>query len=283
MILSLIAAMLASSVSPTTSPAQYSQTCVLPGLRTAIAEKPTRFIVFGEPHGTVEIPLLFRDAVCDLSQDRSVVVALEIEDDAQAVIDKFLSSDGTVEDQRELASAQFWRPKYPDGRSSVAIMALLNELRALIKEGRPIKVLAFRNWDTVEVGAGYMEIDSAARLVRAAAVAKESTVVVLTGSFHARRSLRADVAHTPMVGILPRQDVLNLSFYNSGGEHWGCRDTCGRQPLASGGGLRTRGVVLSPVEDGDFDGSYAIGGPATAALPVSGITERVTPLPLPVH
>lgn len=157
-------------------------------------------------------------------------------------------------------------------------MTLLNDLRVLKSEGRPIKVLAFRNWDTADLGAGYMEIDAASRLARTASLSLDSTVIVLTGSFHARRSLRAGVVHTPMVGLMPRRDVLSLNFYNLGGEHWGCRETCGPQPLGTAGDFRTRGVVLNPVEDGDYDGTYSTGGPATAALPASGRTERMTPV-----
>jgi len=97
-----------------------------------------RFLILGEIHGTKEIPALVADAACAISRTRPVVVALEIHTRAQADIDAYLASDGGEAARNLLLDGPAWAIRTADGRSSQAMLDLIETLRVLRQEGAPI-------------------------------------------------------------------------------------------------------------------------------------------------
>ncbi|MGV6492816.1 hypothetical protein ACTUVK_003020 [Stenotrophomonas rhizophila] len=89
-------------------------------------------VLVGELHGTVETPALVGELACAAAADATpVTVALEMDPTEQARIDAYLASAGTAADRSALLAGRFWTRTMQDGRSSVAMAALIERLRSL--------------------------------------------------------------------------------------------------------------------------------------------------------
>jgi len=102
-------------------------------------------VLVGEIHGSAEIPAAFGNLVCHALRRRpreTVLVGLEIFSSAQSAIDAFLASDGGGPARAALLEHDFWRREYQDGRSSGAMLALLDALRGYGAGGGTLAVRA---------------------------------------------------------------------------------------------------------------------------------------------
>lgn len=63
------------------------------------------------------------------------------------------------------------------------------------------------------------------------------------------------------------EETLSLSLAHQGGEAWICLNECGAAPISETDDLTARGIVLTPQQNGKFDGLLAL-GPATPSLPL---------------
>ncbi|MDE0000512.1 MAG: hypothetical protein OXQ89_22440, partial [Rhodospirillaceae bacterium] len=92
-------------------------------------------VFFGELHGNKETPEAFLAGVCQHleRQEGDVRVALELHTDIQSSLDTFMESDGGSEAVEEFLRHPHWRRglNLPDGRSSVAMLNLVEALRKL--------------------------------------------------------------------------------------------------------------------------------------------------------
>ncbi|MFT7487091.1 MAG: hypothetical protein ACI9F9_002950 [Candidatus Paceibacteria bacterium] len=87
-------------------------------------------LLLGELHGTREAPAFVGKLACQAtSADVSVRVGLEVDPGLQPFVDAFLWSDGLAQDRQQLTEGPFWSGR--DGRSSLAMVALLDEVRRL--------------------------------------------------------------------------------------------------------------------------------------------------------
>src|SRR5262245_51314562 len=90
-------------------------------LPSALGE-PGSVVLFGELHGTQELPRFFGEAVCSVADSRqSVRVGLEIQKGDQPIFDAFLASPGAASDVSALMAAPFWSREAQDGKSSQAM------------------------------------------------------------------------------------------------------------------------------------------------------------------
>lgn len=94
----------------------------------ALAAHAQKIVVTGMV-GTEEIPLCFLELVTLLSQQRTLLVALDLPNESELCL--YLA--GEINED-ELLAAPFWRRF--DGRSSCATLNLLRELRALHHHGK---------------------------------------------------------------------------------------------------------------------------------------------------
>lgn len=226
----------------------------------------TRFIIFGEMHGTREIPALFGRAVCQQSERRPVAVALEIEPGAQPFLDDYLSSAGTASDRDKLLQSPIWNVQHADGRSSLAILDLLEQLRRGRAEGRKIDVVASRPFLTSELPSRYTEILIAAQWVQAADRYPDASVLVLVGNLHASKSYNERLNRAPAASYLPSADVTSLQAMTVGGTFWGCVDACGINEIGPITSPSIEGVLLNHDTVG-FDGSFTPKHGLTASAP----------------
>lgn len=221
-------------------------------------------MLVGEMHGTTEAPAIFADLVCSARErKRPIIVGIELRN--QHALDVFMSS-GDDAELKELLSTEEW--KRHDGRTSTAMLALVEQLRALKLEGVVSGVVAFSVTRAGE-SAAKGEKRMASVLLRAAKRKPDALVIALTGNLHACKTQLSEAApYRLMASFLPLAQTVSLAVTDRGGEAWNCQNgACGPHTLDSSGGM-TRGVTLASPHPA-YDGILSTGLPATASMPAS--------------
>lgn len=234
----------------------------IPGAETIL--KPGARVLFGEMHGNHETQTLIADVVAQAVKLSPVRVGLEIPSAEQARIDQFLQS---KIDRRELLKGEFWTREVQDGRSSVAMAALLESLRQLVHEGADVKVIAFDVPDA-------KDRDQAMAEKLAAALDAKTIFIGLAGNLHARKKKHPEIPGKFMAQYLTemRRPVTTLDVRYGEGTTWACMPECKSWPIGKGKAPPV-GIHLEPTEDGAYDGTFSIGKP-THALPAIGVNAK---------
>lgn len=230
-----------------------------------------RYVIVGEHHGTTETPAAFAQLVCDAARRGPVTVALEFPETMQPAFDAFLGAPEDAAAAATLHDTLFWTraPDTQDGRSSVAMLDMLQSIRRQKAQGRDVTIRAFMSGQRRPAGfdQSYHELDMASGLARAARDRPEARVLVLVGSFHAARTRYSEDDFLPAAAHLPPGEVISLYLPQQGGQAWSCTvEACGVQDIMTIDDPGERGVILRPSEGGLFDGVVAL-GPATASPP----------------
>jgi hypothetical protein len=143
-----------------------------------------RPLLIGEIHGTRETPALLASMLRQGS-GRPWLLGLEIPRQEQERIDAFLRSDGGARARATLTGGAFWVREQQDGRSSEAMLQLIDAVRALRHSGRDIHVVCFD--DVAEDGdARDRDARMAQALRTALATERHRRAVALMGNYHAR-------------------------------------------------------------------------------------------------
>ena len=107
-------------------------------------------LLIGEMHGTNEAPALVGQLACQLARRVSVRVGLEIPTEEAHAVSRYLASAGGAEEESALLAGRFWTSPVQDGRSSVAMLGLLEALRRNRIEGKHIDVFLFDRADNAD-------------------------------------------------------------------------------------------------------------------------------------
>lgn len=232
--------------------------------------KPGAIVWFGEMHGTEESPRFVGDAACLAAKVAHVQLGLEIPHAEQPAFDRYLKSKGSDADRAALIAGPFWQQA--DGRSSKAMVALVERVRVLRAAGAPIDVVLYDDPPKMERDG----FTPAREVVgRDEAMAKmvmklrdpKSIFVALSGNVHSRRTkgtpwdpnLVPTVAHL-VVAKLP---VTTFNVSSAGGTMWVCmggpdeEPECGEHPNANDGPGTP--WTLGPPRDDAHDGVYFVG------------------------
>lgn len=250
-------------------PAEPAPECSAIPTGSADLVRPGSITVFGELHGTNEAPRFVADLACSAADGARVVVGIELPGTMNPALQLFLASDGSDEARRALLADRFWNTE--DGRSSRAMLALVDTVRRLKRAGRSADVFAF---DGRFGGAGARDRGMAANLVeRLGALVPAKTVVsILTGNLHARASTERWMGWH----LRERYPALRtLNNHYSGGEAWACTpDGCGSIKLRGRDRGTERLVELTeqPDENG-YDGVFYFGH-ASASQPARAKQSR---------
>ena len=246
----------------------------LPGVERILGRPEIAYLLIGEYHGTIEMPAVAADALCAAaSADRPAVLGIEFPLDSQPYIDAYMRSDGGAAARAALLEAPAWKEE--GGRSTAAILDLIERARALAAAGRKVTVAAFDKVPSPIVSKEREE-GLAQGLAEAQARVPGSIVVALTGAAHADR--QGWVSRTPpfaaAAGLLPQERTVTITFARPGGQYWGCSAPDGnreagctaydmpvREPVAS------RGIVLDKTLRAGFDGIYHSGKAYSASRP----------------
>ncbi|MBX3727457.1 MAG: hypothetical protein KF823_16275 [Xanthomonadales bacterium] len=190
-------------------------------------------VILGEIHGTAEVPALVGAVLAErVAGGRPVTLALEIPDSHQAALDAWLDGGGEEFAATALAGHPFW--SYEDGRSSVAMLDLLEQVRRWRRAGAAVGVLAFDVPDPA-VGGADRERHMADRIEQALAGPEAPPMLVLTGNLHARRAIghRFDPDLPLMAWHLRSHRSLTVNVRALAGSAWICTPQCGEQVLGS--------------------------------------------------
>ncbi|MCU0687099.1 MAG: hypothetical protein MUF34_33445 [Polyangiaceae bacterium] len=206
---------------------------------------PKSMVVLGDMHGTREIPRFVGELTRAAVRRAPVTLALEMPPGATQAIDAYLASDGSAAARARVLGDAWWREDYQDGRRSVAMLDLIETVRALRQGGAAVELLRFG-----------------------------VTFLVYVGNLHAaRREVSWKKGFRWMAGRMADAGLAftSLAPRYTEGTAWICRDAeaahCGvsfvGSPHASAAGLR-----LEPSADGNYDGWFGV-GPIGASPPAA--------------
>lgn len=269
-------------------------TCSLPPGWKQIEARHTRYVVFGEMHGTTQSPDLVGSIACALAKRRQrVLVGLELSAEGNKALQAAWAGPhatfAATIDQRMID----WHGRR-DGVASEAMHALLVRLHALKNAGASIDVVAFNPFSVPEQfkdlpGQGPHEAGQAANIRAAAAAKPYDKIIVLVGNIHAlkRPVTRGSTTWKPMAMWLPDTTTLDMEY--AGGSMWNCRPqpgavfvpgkpvpddaiACRDYPVSRSTddarqiGSRVRAGINQTPDKRDYDGYYWL-GPVTSSPP----------------
>ncbi|HEX5058970.1 MAG TPA: hypothetical protein VFV99_06400 [Kofleriaceae bacterium] len=232
-------------------------TCDKPigGLATYL--KPGAIVWFGEMHGTEESPRFVGDAACEAAKVAHVQLGLEIPHAEQPAFDRYLKSKGSDADRAALVAGPFWQQA--DGRSSLAMVALVERVRVLRAAGAPIDLVLY---DDPTAGRDEAMAKMVMRLRDPKAI-----FVALSGNVHSRRTkgARWDPNLVPTVAhlVAAKLPVTTFNVSAAGGTLWACMSgpdeepECGEHPNSNDGAGTP--WTLGPPRDDAHDGVYFVG------------------------
>jgi hypothetical protein len=224
-------------------------------------------IMLGDLHGTREIPAFVGRALASISARGPAVLALEMWRDQLALVDGYLAGTAT---RAQLIAGTAWTQPYQDGRTSVAAVALLDEVRRLRATGRAISVVAI---DEPGLEPEAREAAMANRVIAARREHPQATLLVYAGNLHTKKAavkvkpgfawmaMRVAAAGIEVTSYLPRwADGTAWVCTDNVAEHCGVTWIGGRAPSTPG----AIHVEKSPTDDGWFGV-----GPITASTPAA--------------
>ena len=228
----------------------------VPGLRPHLTTG--RVILLGELHGTREAPAFVESVVCHgLSLGLRVTVALELPQVEGPEVDRYLRSEGSPGDRDALVRAPFWFKDYQDGRSSQAMLALLEAVRSRIARQEPIDVVLL---DRPEARQD-RDAEMAARLLVAVGEAPANLFVALTGNLHNRITEGSGRLGRRILEALGPDRVLSLNQAYSGGSAWVCMSDspCGSHTIRGRAGTALGVEVGGAAGSEHYHGTYGVG------------------------
>lgn len=241
----------------------------IPGVE-ALWRDDVRYVFVGETHGTTEAPAAFADLVCAALEQGPVTVSVEYPVQMQPTLDAFMAADSDTAAPAALAAYEYGPFVHHDGRGSSAMLDLLLRLRGMAKAGKDVTLVAsVPNSPRVEgFSQSYREMDRAGLWGRQAMARPQARVLVLVGRVHAEKIRRVgSPLGLPAAAHIRPEETVSLSVAHQGGEAWMCLDECNAAPVPETDDLTARGVVLTPQQNGKFDGLLAL-GPVRASAPV---------------
>jgi hypothetical protein len=214
------------------------------GAAPLLAMADRRAFIFGELHGTNEIPALFADLVCEAAAQGSVIVGLEMPESSQAALDAWVGSDGGAAALATLLRDGHWR--FADGRASQAMLALVERLRALKAAGRPVSLLAFVPASAATLTGTAYEQAMAAIWRRALTGTPGARLLVLVGNIHSRTAPYR--GFEPAAMHVPRAQSLTFGPFPVGGSVNNCSaQDCGLHAVGPAlEPMPPRGVIPTP-------------------------------------
>lgn len=233
----------------------------------AVLDAP--FLVFGEVHGTREVPAFVVDYLCAAARaGRAITMAIEFASEEQGRIDAFMESLGAPGDVELLTSGAYWRRPMQDGRTSAAMLGMFQDIRALRAAGADIALVAIdgnvpqRQRDSVIAARLRTELDRGA----------QRQVLALIGGPHAihTKGKRSDPQYESAIHLLAARRPLALTVGTDGGTAWVCQRPT---PAACGAtawdvnriSLAPPGPFSLAPPSQEFDGVFHVG--ATTASP----------------
>lgn len=193
-----------------------------------------RLLIVGELHGTKETPGLVVELVRNaVAHHRAVRLGLEIPVQGQAALQSYIRSLGYATDQEALLHAPFWHSN--DGRSSTAMLRLIDDIRQMRASGHDVDLFAmepvYPQQAEMEKLGGFLAVKEegmAKAISHAMENNKGALVIALMGNFHSRYAHQFE--GTPNGSVTERlasyQPEVLLPFARKTSA-WNCMSSCG--------------------------------------------------------
>lgn len=194
-----------------------------------------RLIMLGEMHGTREVPEYFGQLVCHaLDDESSVAVGLELPVAMAPSLDRYMRS-GEPDSVDALLSDPVWSPEWQDGRTSQAMLELVQELARLrLRHDGQLTVHLIDAPDEYNNGPMSKGQVIASRIRRMVEETEADYLLTLTGNFHNRINVPVEQSAAPGLSDL-EPFTVTVSWQEA--EMWGCfgetPDDCGVTELPS--------------------------------------------------
>lgn len=217
---------------------------------------PASILIFGEYHGSNEIPIKFSHVVCQFRNARpkeKILIGLELPIEFDQIFIN-MKAVAPVDAAKMIDQLPFWR-NFGDGRHSDAMRKLTHTLMAYSYES---------NGHIEIVGYQRKKIDSAGAEVILARMLelKADRVILLTGNGHARKSSGLKGPPHPPMGenlLTSGKKVISLDIRYSQGDAWVCLPECAKRKLPVIPVRDKSDIVIGQgIADGAYDGYYYI-------------------------
>ncbi len=224
-----------------------------------------RLVMLGEIHGSNEAPAFVGRLACHAARmGLEVQLGLELPRSEAPALAVYLDSEGSPEDRALLLAGAHWQRHDQDGRSSEAMLALIERIRELEAAGLALELFAF----DADSWSDWNDRDAAMAeaIIARAKAHPRALVLTLSGNVHVRATPGQpwDPDAVPM-GVhvrAARPDALALELRHDGGVVWACRageqgQVCG--PMRVQGQERSGALEIElSHERGEFclDGAY---------------------------
>lgn len=219
--------------------------------------------LLGEVHGTVEIPAFVARLACAAAErGLHVAVGLEAPQELTENFLRYLQSAGDAQAQQDLIQGEFWH--FDDGRSSQALVSLLDTLRTLRQSGKQVSLfLIDGNNGSIETRDRQM----ATRIATQVRALPTAVVLVLLGNLHARTD-SAEWAGWHIKELLPGLRTLNASY--ASGSAWCCTNRgCGAHQISGADlGMQPFVELFPSTHANGYTGRFYV-GPITPSPPAA--------------
>lgn len=229
-----------------------------------------RIVLLGEIHGTDQAPTFTASVACRaLADGLGVTVALELPQSEEEAVRAFVGSSApSAPGPGAVVDLPFWAKSYQDGRTSLAMLGLIERIRDWRRGGADIDVIL------LDEPSSFRQRDArmAERLLAAAAADDERFFVALTGNLHNRTVPGSGRAGDRLVTALGRARVTSLNMTHGGGSAWICEATAGCGALDFGpreAPPAGRVTLFAEPDDRGYDGTYSV-GKISASPPARG-------------
>jgi hypothetical protein len=240
----------------------------VPGAEEVLARGT--LVMLGEMHGTREVPLFVAALACQAAERGPVAIGLELPEREQPLLDLYLASTDPDAARHTLLTGDVWMRDYQDGRSSEAMLQLLETLRRLKRGGAMLSVFAF---DPEGYGAPAARERRMAELLRSHQRA-DTVTLALMGNIHNRTipGVPWDPDYVPAGAILSASTstkLVSLDGAYAQGEEWACSSadasSCGVVPLQGDADPRRSGITLFSVPSPEgYHGRFYVGSPSAS-------------------
>lgn len=261
-----------------------------------------RVLIVGEVHGTAQAPAFVGHLVCRLlQQGRPVILALERDGAEQAGLNGYLASRGEPADAGALLAQRAWsNTDMQDGRSSQAMLHLIEQVRQWRQGGQPVGVLAMQT-DFHEIAplttaepprlagpdldrlSAINDRSMADKAWMTLALNPGYTLVAIAGNYHTAlgSKIRQQFAPAPSLAdvLASYVPVHVIGLEGRGGQAWNMTNQgAGAHPIMAGSMYLQDARIDSRVDLGAITAS-----PPAATAPVPAPAPAPAPAPSPAR
>ncbi|HEY5800374.1 MAG TPA: hypothetical protein VIT92_09135 [Burkholderiaceae bacterium] len=193
---------------------------------------PGKLVMLGEIHGTEQSPDVLLAVVCAArAAGLPLSAGLELPKAQASVLHAYLESDGGPEAKQAMLRSAFWQRPFQDGRSSAAMLRLLESLRSLAAVDKQLNVFALEEYTGPMDGSMPQSRDEfmAWRVRQELQRRPHALVITLTGNVHNMLQRPAYLASVPMTmgEFLADLKPVSVNLRTMGGNAWICAPNCG--------------------------------------------------------